>query len=207
MTPLSLTFFSVPSNSWLSAGAARPIDTPIASANTIDRFMSVLLQHFAGMRGSSDCRRCRVDRLAEPFHDRIDCGGIDDEGRWEQDVVAALAVDRPGHGIDQQPAGHGFALDARMQLQFRVERRLVAAIGDEFESLQQAAPAHVADEGMVAEALLQPARKVRALRPNVGVEMVAEYHPLHGQSGGAGERMTHIGVRMLKGAGAVREGL
>src|SRR5258707_13796244 len=91
MTPLSLTFFSVPSNSWLSAGAASSTNKPTASANTIDRFMSVLLQHFAGMRGSSDCRRCRVDRFTEPFHDRVDCGGIDDEGRGKQTVGAALS--------------------------------------------------------------------------------------------------------------------
>src|SRR5262245_4447604 len=207
MTPLSLTFFSAPSRSWLSARAARPTDTPAASANTIVRLMSVLLQHFADMRGSPDCRRCRVDRLAEPFHDRVDCGGIDDEGRGKQDVVAALAVDRPAHGIDHQPPRHRFVFDARMQLQFRVERFLAAAIGDEFESLQEAAPAHVADEGMIAEALLQPARKICALRSDVGQEIVAAYHPLHGQSGGAGERMTHIRVRVLEGTGALREGL
>src|ERR1700752_1829253 len=117
MAPLSRTFFSVPSRPWLWPRVAGPIDTPAASANTIDRLMSILLQHFVDMRGSPDCCRRRVDRLAEPFHDRVDCGGIDDEGRRKQDVVAALAVDRPPHGIDHQPAGHGFVLDARMQLE------------------------------------------------------------------------------------------
>jgi hypothetical protein len=49
-------------------------------------------------------------------------------------------------------------LDPRVQLA-RIERLLAAAIGDELDALKQAASADVADERMVAEALVQPARQ------------------------------------------------
>ena len=129
---------------------------------------------------------------------------IDDEGRRQQHVVAAHAVDRPAHRIDHQPARHRFALDARMQLQFRVERLLAAAIGDELEALEQAASAHVADEGMIAEPLASAgARDARPARARCAKQIVAAYHPLHRQRRGAGERMTHIGVAVLEGARAL----
>src|SRR6516162_7525328 len=108
------------------------------------------------MNASLGLRSCRVDRFAETFHDRVDGGPIDDEGRRNQHVVAADPVRRPSHGIDQQPTRHRFALDARVQPQFRVEWLLAAAIGDELDALEQAASAYVTDEGMIAEPLLEP---------------------------------------------------
>ena len=48
---------------------------------------------------------------------------------------------------------------------------------------------------------------MRPLRPHVGQQIVAADHPLHRQCGGAGERMTHIGMRVLERAGAVGHGL
>src|SRR5262245_45111809 len=106
------------------------------------------------MPGSSDWCRCRVDRLAETLHDDVDCRGIDDEWRRNQDMVAAHAVDGATRRIDHQPARHRFALDARMHLQFWVECLLGAAIGDQLDPLQEASPAHVADERMIAKAFL-----------------------------------------------------
>jgi hypothetical protein len=85
-----------------------------------------------------------------------------------------------------------------MQLQLRVEGFLGVAIGDKLEALKQASPAHIADEGVIAEPLLQPARKIGALDANILKEIIAAHHPLHGQGRGAGERMTHIGVAMLE---------
>ena len=96
----------------------------------------------------------RFDRLAETLHDHVDCRSIDDERRRNQNMIAAHAVDRATRRIDHQPAGHRFALDARMHLQVRVECLLGAAIGDQLDPLQEAAPAHVADERMIAKALL-----------------------------------------------------
>ena len=53
---------------------------------------------------------------------------------------------------------------------------------------------------MIAEALLQSARQICALRGHVREKVVAAYDPLHRQSRGAGQRMTHIGVAVLEGA-------
>src|SRR6266511_4683419 len=46
---------------------------------------------------------------------------------------------------------------------------------------------------------------MRALRAHVGQQIVAAYHPLHRQRGGTGERMTHIGVRVLEAPRAVSD--
>ena len=94
-------------------------------------------------------------------------------------------------------------LDARVQLALRIERFLGAAVGDQLDALEQAAPAHVADKGMIAEALLQPARQMRALRADVGEQIVAADDALHGERRGAGQRMADVGVAVLEDAGAV----
>ncbi len=94
-----------------------------------------------------------------------------------------------------------------MQPQFRVEWLLAAAIGDELDALEQAASAHVADEGMIAEPLLEPAREVCPLRAHVGQQIVAAHDPLHRQRRRAGKRMTHVGVTVLERARAVGDGV
>ena len=105
--------------------------------------------------------------------------GIDNERRGEQDVIATLAVDRAAHRIDHQAARHRFPLDPCMQFQFRIERLLAAAIGDKLDALEQSAPAHVADKRMIAEALVQASRQMRALFAHIGEKIVAPDHSLH----------------------------
>src|SRR5262245_39976635 len=152
------------------------------------------------MRESDDFRRGGIDRVAEALHNGVDQGRIHDEGRRQQHVVAARAIDGPSHRIHHEAARHRLALDARMQRELGIEGLLAVAIGDQLEALQQAAPAHVADERMIAEALLQPAREICALRRHVREQVVAADDPLHRQTRGAGERMTRIGVAELEGA-------
>src|SRR5213080_2213035 len=135
MTPVSLTFLSVPPKSCVSAGAATPRNKAAAITTPIECLMSFLLSCCARMHGSSNLFRRGVDRLTEALDDRVDCAIIDDERRRDQHVVAARAVHCAAHGIHHQAARHCFTLDARMQLQFRIERLLGAAIGDQFYAL------------------------------------------------------------------------
>src|SRR5579864_4569999 len=107
--------------------------------------------------------RRRIDGVAEPFDDGVDQRLVDDEGRRQQDVVAGNAFDGSAHRVDHEASRHRLALYARMQLQLRIEGLLAVAIGDKLEALKQAASAHVADEGMVAEPLVEPARQISAL--------------------------------------------
>ena len=51
--------------------------------------------------------------------------GVDDEGRGEQHVVAAPPSIVPPIGIDHQPARHRLLLDAGVELEAGVERRLL----------------------------------------------------------------------------------
>src|ERR1041384_2504018 len=90
-----------------------------------------------------------IDRVAEPFDDRIDLLRVDDEWRREQHMVAARAVDGAAGRIDHHAARHCLALDARIELELGIERRLRRAILDELDTHEQAASADVADVGVI----------------------------------------------------------
>src|SRR5216684_6884275 len=198
---MSLTFFRVPSRSWATA-----VVETIPSIQAVKAMLAELRisdpprNRTPGVRTKRSTRRRGVDRFAKPFHDRVQQRRLHDEGRRQQHMIAAHAIDRAAHRIDHQAAGHRLALDSRVQLQPGIKRRLGAAIGDELEALEQTASAHIAHVGMIAEPLVEPAREVGALRPHVGQQLVAAYHALHGQGRGACKRMTHVSVAMLKGA-------
>src|SRR5437879_9718016 len=113
-------------------------------------------------------------------------------------MVAAGAVHRSTHGIDHQAARERFALDARMHLQFRIERRFAAAVSHQLDALQQSTSTHIPHERMVAKSLLETAREVRPLRPYILQEMVAVHYPLNGQSCAAGEGVTHVDITVLE---------
>ena len=89
----------------------------------------------------------------EPIGDGVDRRLVDHERRRQHDVVAALAIDRSGHGIDHQPLRHGGPLDALVELQDRSERRHRGAGGHEFDAEEKAAAANIADMGVVPQAL------------------------------------------------------
>ena len=92
----------------------------------------------------------RIDRIAEPLDDGVDLIFADNEGRRDQRMIAARAVNRAAGRIDQQAACHSLFLDARVQLRLRLERRFRAAIRDELKRLKQPATANIADVGVIA---------------------------------------------------------
>src|SRR6266536_1366047 len=205
--PTSLTFFRVPSRSC----AAAVVETiPIMQAvKAMLLNCAFLTLHGTGRQASiKRSTRCRgVDRFAEPLYDSVQQWRVHDEGRRQQHMIAAHAVDRPAHRIDHQAARHRLALDSRVQLQPGIKRLLGAAIGDQLEALEQTASAHIAHVGMISEPLVEAAREVCALHPHVRQQLVAAYHPLHGQSRGARNRMTHVSVAVLEGARTSGNGL
>src|SRR5215468_5446285 len=83
MVPVSFTFFSVPSRLCALAGAHTPTAKPAVTMTPIAVFMTLLLDFWTRMSrdqcltgfGPSPRRSPR-----QTFHDRVDAGGIDDEG-------------------------------------------------------------------------------------------------------------------------------
>ena len=89
-------------------------------------------------------------------------------------------------------------------LPLRVERLLGAAVGDDLDALEEPAAAHVANERMIAKAILQAPRQIRALPAHIGEQVVAANDLLHGQRRRARKRMAGVGMAVLEGAGAAR---
>src|SRR6266446_3139714 len=101
MVPISFTFFSVPSRLCVLPGADTPASKPAVTMIPIAVFMTLLLYRWSRMsrnHGSLGSGRCRVDCLAETFHDRVDGASIDDERRRNQDVITVYPVRRAAHG-------------------------------------------------------------------------------------------------------------
>src|ERR687898_2412815 len=110
-----------------------------------------------------------VDRAGELARELVELRFADDEGRRQQDVVAAPAVDRALHGVAHEAVRHGPRLDAAREPQSGRERLLALPIGHDLQALEEAAPANVADIGMVAETGLET-------RPELGAHA---RHPGH----------------------------
>src|SRR5688572_29453694 len=72
--------------------------------------------------GSDRVRKRRVDGRAEPFHDFADKCFIDDKRGRDKHMIAARAVDRAAHRIDEEAARHRLRLDPGVELPFRIER-------------------------------------------------------------------------------------
>src|SRR5579883_2598055 len=155
-----------------SAGWNMPAATDIARARIsvqmeprlpVDETRDAVRARFHLNENRSNTSRQRVVHCAaQAVDDLVDLACGDDEGRCQQDVVAARAVDRAAHWIDHQPAGHRRLLDPGVQLTGGIERRLGHPVLDQLDRLEQAAAADVADMGMVAEALAQPPAEMRA---------------------------------------------
>src|SRR3954469_5902666 len=109
--------------------------------------------------------------------------------------MALPAVDRPAHGIAKWPRLQRRRLHARVHAQRRVERRLALAILDELERPEEAAATDVADMGMAAEVLPQPAFQALAHRPYPREDPVVMQAPLHGERARA-----RRGVPVIRGA-------
>ena len=162
------------------------------------------------MRRVSSCavRQRGIDRVAEAVDDGVDLRRVDDVGRREDHVVAALAVDRAAHRVAGQAAREGLALHPLVQLQRRVEDRL-ASRGRRTNSTAQNRPRPRMSPTWrwlpkrSVSARLQPrahgAARSPAARPRD--------HLLHRQRRGAGDRMRLVGVAVQEGAAAGGERL
>src|ERR1700733_10393116 len=138
----SLIFWSVGPRFWADAA-----DSPNANtghANTRLKFTR-LLASFVMMYSpsfkvrlrttrptsmSSDGCDGRIDGIAETLDDHIHLLPVHDERRSEQNMVSPDAVDRAAHRVDEQAARHRFALDQRVQLQWRSKGLLGITVGD-----------------------------------------------------------------------------
>src|SRR6476659_1495503 len=92
--------------------------------------LSVEFWNLRGVRRAEAADR-GIDRVAEPLDDGIDLLRVDDERRREQHMIAARTVDRAAGGIDHQAARHRLALDARIELELRIERHFGRAVLDQ----------------------------------------------------------------------------
>src|SRR5678815_4639693 len=122
-----------------------------------------------------------IHGVAEAFHYGIDVGGRRDIGWGDADVVTVLAVHGAAHWVDRQAAREGGFLDALVQFQGEIERRLGGAVGDQFDRLEQAAAADVADVAVVAEAFGEAGHQSRAHGVDVVDEVVVADDVLHGE--------------------------
>ena len=75
-------------------------------------------------------------------------------------MVASLTVYGSAGRITGQAAFERGGLDPLVELERRIEWRACAAIGNQFDGLEQAAPADIADVPVIAEALGQPPLEV-----------------------------------------------
>src|ERR1041385_6215968 len=108
-----------------------------------------------------------IDRISQSLDDRVYPGVVDDKRRREEHVISARAVDRSAHRINQQSARHGFVLDPCMQLARWIKRLFGATIGHDLDPLKQTTAAQIADKRMIAEPLVETARKIAALTAHV----------------------------------------
>src|SRR6266446_497264 len=96
-----------------------------------------------------------IDRVAKPLDDGIDGGGIADERRCQKDVIAASAVRRSAHRVNEELALHGLGLYPHMRAALGLERSLRRTIGHQLDTPEQATTADVTDKRMPIEARMQ----------------------------------------------------
>src|SRR6266481_9500373 len=142
--------------------------------------------------------QCAVYRRAEPVDDHVDVVWRRDVGRCEQDMVAAAAIHRPAGRITGETTFERGGLDPLVEFEVGIERRAAAAIGDQFDGLEQATPADIADMPVIAEALGQPMLELAAENPDPIEQFVFIDDPLHLERRGAGEGMREIGMPVLE---------
>jgi hypothetical protein len=89
-----------------------------------------------------------------------------------------------------------------VQLQRRIERRLAAAVGHQFDTPKQAAAADVADMRMRGEVFAQRPFKIIPPCAHLRQQPAFAHRPLHRQRTGAGGGVADVGVGMGEGAAA-----
>src|SRR5690242_8127566 len=149
----------------------------------------------------------RIDRRADAVGDFVDLDVIDDEGRRQQYVVAALPIDTAARWIADETLLHALLQHTMMEPMPRVEGGLGGAIADQFNADQQAAAANVADMMMVAGPLLERRPQPPSLSLYVLQQGFLANDLLHRQGRRAGHRMTHVGVAVPQDSGPVGYGI
>ena len=142
-------------------------------------------------------RRCRLQTRRQ----YLDMGFPDDEGRREQHVVAAQAVDRAAHRIAISPRPCPRASPARGASPGS-NGALVARSAHELDAHEQAAAADVADVRMVVEALAaarSPARARARARSRAGRRARSPAAP---RAPRRRRRVAEVGVAVLEEAAA-----
>src|SRR5688572_3541574 len=109
------------------------------------------------LRGALERGGSGMDGRCDAPDDLVQLGAGGDEGRGEQDVVAALAVDRAAHRVAHEAALHRLGLDLGVQLRRGVEWALGRAVLDQLDAHEEAAAADVAHVRMRIEGLVQRA--------------------------------------------------
>src|SRR5262249_17241014 len=94
--PVSFTFLSVPSRSCVLVGADAPMSKQAIAVSAI-AFLMTLLPATRVPFVSCDSGGRGVDCLSETFDDHVDLGGVNDERRRNQDMVAACAIHGAAH--------------------------------------------------------------------------------------------------------------
>src|SRR5712675_83757 len=122
-------------------------------------------------------------------------------------MIAATAVHRSAPRIAAKPAFEGYSLDPLIELERGIERRARGAVGHQFDGLEQAASADVADMPVIAEALGQPPLELRAALLHALDQSFLDDNLLHFECGGACHRMREVGMAVLERAGTLPDGV
>ena len=130
----------------------------------------------------------------------------DDEGRGEKDVIATQAVYRTLGGIGEDVFFKGGLADFFGDGGFFRERLARGFVFDEFDGLQEAEAAHLADLGMGFESGEGFAERVASSRDAIeefmGFEVIED-----GVAGCGGDGMRLVGEAVHEGGGAFFEGV
>src|SRR6266404_8661416 len=120
-------------------------------------------------------------------------------------MIAAAAVHASARGITTESAFESDRLDALVQFQRRIERRAGAAIGDQFDGLEQAPTPDVADMPVITKTLGQAPFELAAEILDPVEQLLVVDHPLHLERRGAGQRVGEIGMAVLERARTVAD--
>src|SRR6478672_2492540 len=121
-------------------------------------------------------------------------------------MIAAAAVHGSAARVAAQPAFEGYGLDPLIELERGIERRARGAIGDQFDRLEQAAPANVTDVTVIAEALGQPSFELSPTLLHPVEQPLLADDLLHLERRGTGHGMCKVSVPVQESAGTLPDG-
>src|SRR5690606_4065695 len=143
-----------------------------------------------------------LDRAAQLVGELVELGFGDDVGWRDQDVIALHAVDRPAHRIAQEALLQALGLHPRMDTQRGIERAPGRAVLHELDAPEKAAAADVAHVRVLLQAIAQARFQRRRQRAHALDQAALDESALHGESGGARDRVADVGMAVLEEARA-----